>query len=120
MRNLLLILLLLPVTAFAQFDNNPAQQRLWNSMTNAAPAYEMLLACERAVTADLMLDDVKEMIALIVQNRNDARIALEMWDRARSQALIEYNSTLRGLAQDPEGSVCNQLEHNIIETMDSV
>ena len=62
MRTLILVLLLLPITALAQFEDNPQQQTLWDSMNNAAPSYEMLLACERDVTAEIVFDTVKEMI----------------------------------------------------------
>ena len=54
MRNLVLALLLLPVTAIAQYEDHPGQQMLWEGMTDFAPGYEMLLACERDYTAELV------------------------------------------------------------------
>jgi len=114
MRTLILVLLLLPATALAQFEDNPQQQTLWDSMNNAAPSYEMLLACERDVTADLLLDTVKEFIALSVNTREDINIAFNMWNRARADAAIEYFETLRGLERQPEGEICSELENDII------
>jgi len=117
MRTLLLILLLAPAVALAQFEDNPQQQTLWNSMNHAAPAYEMLLACEREVTADIVFDTVKEMMSLIVQSNSDIEIAFDMWSRARSQAAIEYFETLRGMQQNPNSPVCDELENDVIQAM---
>lgn len=117
MRNLVFALLLLPTVSFAQFENNPVQQRLWNGMTNAAPAYEMLLACERDVTAGLVLESMQEFIALSVNTQNDVRIAIEMWNRARTNAQLEYSATIRGLRQSPQGQLCNNLENDVIQNL---
>jgi len=86
-------------------------------MNNAAPAYEMLLACEREVTADIVFDNVKELMSLMVRTNSDIEIAFEMWSRARSQAAIEYFETLRGMQQDPNGTVCDELENDVIQAM---
>jgi len=117
MRTLLLVLLLLPATALAQFEDNPQQQTLWDSMNNAAPSYEMLLACERDVTADIVFDTVKEMMSLMVKTNSDIEIAFEMWSRARSNAAIEYFETLKGMEQNPNSPVCDKLENNVIQAM---
>ena len=117
MRTIILALLLLPFAAIAQYEDHPAQQRLWESMQNVAPSYEMLLACERDVTADIVFDTVKEMMSLIVQSNSDIEIAFEMWSRARSNAAIEYFETLRGMEQNPNSPVCDELENNVIQAM---
>jgi len=117
MRSFVLVLLLLPLTAFAQFEENPNQQRLWEAMTNSAPAYEMLLACEREVTANLIYDDITNMAAGMVQNRRDIDIAMQMWQEARAQASMQYWDSIQGLARNPESPVCNQLENDIIEIL---
>jgi len=117
MKVLVLVLLLLPFTAFAQFEENPAQQRLWQAMTNSAPAYEMLLACERDVTANLIYEDVTGMAATLVRNRRDVDIAMQMWREARAQAAMQYWDSIQGLARNPEGAVCNQLENEIIQIL---
>ena len=117
MRTLLLVLLLLPATALAQFEDNPQQQTLWDSMNNAAPSYEMLLACERDVTADIVFDTVKEMMSLMVKTNSDIEIAFEMCSRARSAAAIEYLETLRGMEQNPNSKVCDRLENDLIQVL---
>ena len=117
MKSLVLSLLLLPLTAFAQFEDNPAQQRLWEAMLNSAPAYEMLLACEREITANLIYEDVTSIAATLVQNRRDIDIAMQMWREARAQAAMQYWDSIQGLARDPEGAVCNRLENDIIEIL---
>jgi hypothetical protein len=114
MRTIVLALLLLPVTAFSQFEDNPVQQELWEGMTNTAPAYEMLLACERDVTADLVWEDVKALTASLVGNQRDIEIAMEMWREARTQAQIEYHDALQGMSREPNGEVCNNLEDRVI------
>ena len=86
-------------------------------MTNTAPAYEMLLACERDVTANLLLESVQEFIALSVSTENDVRIAVEMWNRARINARLEYSDTIRGLTQTPQGKICNDLENDVIHNL---
>jgi len=114
MRTLALALLLLPIHTFAQFEDNPNQQRLWEGMTNMAPDYEMLIACERAVSANFILEDIKEMIAITAKSRQDIEIAMEMWSRARSRAAVDYFETLKGLEQNPNGESCNNLEDRVI------
>jgi len=118
MRNLVLALLLLPVTALAQFEDNPKQQTLWEGMTNSAPAYEMLIACERSVSANFILEDIKEMIAITATSRSDVEIAFEMWSRARSRAAVDYFETLKGLEQNPNGEACNNIENKVIQIYD--
>jgi len=115
MRTLVLALLLLPLTVSAQFEDNPKQQTLWEGMTNSAPAYEMLIACERAVSANFILEDIKEMIAITAETRQDIEIAMEMWSRARSRAAVDYFETLKGLEQNPNGEACNNLENKVIQ-----
>jgi len=117
MKHLALALLLMPFHAFAQFENNPNQQRLWEGMINMAPAYEMLLACERDVTADLIYKDMTRMAAAVVQNRRDVEIAMEMWNRARAEASLQYYDSIGGLANNPNGDACNNLENEIIEIL---
>lgn len=117
MRTFVLALLLMPVTAFAQFEDNPTQQRLWEGMQNMAPAYEMLLACERDYTAELIYQDMTRMAATVVQNRRDIEITLEMWKRARAEASLQYYDSIGGLANDPQGEVCNNLENEIIQIL---
>lgn len=118
MRNLVLALLLLPLTVSAQFEDNPVQQDLWEGMTNSAPAYEMLIACERAVSADFILEDIKEMIAITATSRQDVEVAFEMWSRARSRAAVDYFETLKGLEQNPNGEACNNIENKVIQIYD--
>jgi len=118
MRTFILALLLLPLTAFSQFEDNPVQQELWEGMTNSAPAYEMLIACERAVSANFILEDIKEMISITATSRSDVEIAMEMWSRARSRAAIDYFETLKGLEQNPNGEACNDLETRVIGIYD--
>jgi hypothetical protein len=86
-------------------------------MTNAAPAYEMLLACEREITANLIYEDVTSMAAGMVQNRGDIDIAMQMWQEARAQATMQYWDSIQGLARDPEGAICNDLENEIIQLL---
>jgi len=117
MKAFVLVLLLLPLTAIAQYEDHPAQQRLWQAMTNSAPAYEMLIACEREVTANLIYEDVTRMAATLVENRRDIDIAMQMWREARAQAAMQYWDSIQGLARDPEGPVCNQLENKIIQIL---
>lgn len=114
MRTLILALLLLPITALAQYEDHPAQQRLWEGMTNIAPAYEMLIACERDVAANMVWQDVKALTASLVGNRADIDIAMQMWREARTQAQIEYWDSLQSLSQAPNGEACNDFEDRII------
>ena len=118
MRAFILALLLLPLTVSAQFEDNPKQQTLWEGMTNSAPAYEMLIACERAVSANFILDDIKEMIAITATSRQDVEVAFEMWSRARSRAAVDYFETLKGLEQNPNGEACNNIENKVIQIYD--
>jgi len=118
MRTFILALLLLPLTVSAQFEDNPKQQTLWEGMTNSAPAYEMLIACERAVSANFILEDIKEMIAITATSRSDVEVAFEMWSRARSRAAVDYFETLKGLEQNPNGEACNNIENKVIQIYD--
>jgi len=114
MRTVVLALLLLPLTALAQYEDHPAQQELWEGMTNTAPAYEMLIACERDVAANMVWQDVKQLTASLVGNRRDIDIAIEMWREARTQAQIEYHDVLEAMTREPNGEVCNNLEDRVI------
>lgn len=119
MRNLVLALLLLPVTAIAQYEDHPGQQMLWEGMTNMAPGYEMLLACERDYTAELVYKNMTQLASTVVQNRRDIDIAFEMWQQARKEASMQYYDTIRGLERNPEGEACNNLESRIIQILDA-
>lgn len=114
MRTFILALLLLPATVFAQYENNPQQQNLWEAMTNVAPAYEMLLACDRDYTANLVWEDLAAFAATMVQNERDVLITHEMWREARSNAQITYWNAIRSMRQNPQGSVCDDLENDVI------
>ena len=117
MKALVLALLLLPLTAIAQYEDHPDQQRLWELMQNVAPSYEMLSACGRDYTAGLVYDDVKNAIAAIVQDRRDIDIAMQMWSEAKMRAAVQYHDTIRTLSRNPDGKLCNDLENEVIQIM---
>jgi hypothetical protein len=42
---------------------------------------------------------------------------MQMWQEARAQAAMQYWETIQGLARDPEGAICNDLENEIIQIL---
>jgi len=117
MKALVLALLLLPGTVLAQYENNPAQQALWDYMSTAAPAYAMLNACGRDYTAEFLYNDMMGMAAQLVQNQRDVEITMRMWSRAQAQASLEYYDTLARLANNPESESCDLIETEIVQLM---
>ena len=119
MRSIILaLLLLLPASAFAQFENNPTQQRLWTAMTNVAGTYQMLLACDRDYTAGLVYDEIVKFTRPLIQNQSDLDIAGEMWAAALNQASVTYRSAISKLERNPQGEACNYLESEAIRILD--
>lgn len=119
MRKLILAFLLFPLVSTAQYENHPDQQALWDYMKVTAPTYMILTACERDYTADLLYTDLMGLAAMIVLDRRDAAIVLEMWEQAQAQAALEYQSQLAGAGQDPDSEACDTLENSIIEMLDA-
>ena len=117
MKALVLALLLLPGTVLAQYENNPAQQALWDYMSTAAPAYAMLNACGRDYTAEFLYNDMMGMAAQLVLNQRDVEITMRMWNQAQAQASLEYYDILARLANSPESDACNQLEADVIRSL---
>jgi len=117
MKIIALLLLLIPAISTAQYEYNENQQALWDAMANSAPSYEMLLACNRNYTANLVYENVVKLAATMVQNDRDIQITMNMWREARAQASMQYYGTISQLANNPEGDLCNNLETRVIRIL---
>jgi len=116
MRSILLVLcVILPLTASGQYQTNPNQQQVWQHLSAAAPIYEVLIACDNPVVADLFWDSIKQQIRPLVGSEDNMRITRDMWTQARGQSRQKSQTLLSAIQDQDSTEFCNTAERIVVE-----